>query len=312
MSYTHDVKMATNGKYWGLPDITVKGLCLHSVGCPQPSADVFAKNFNSPNARASIHGCIEPGRFIEMAPCFEKAGKTKKCYHVGSGSKGSRNATHIGIEMTEPNTITYTGGASYRDNNPAKTKEFFLANTDTAAQVFADLCIFHNLTVNDITITTHRQSYLDGYGGNHGDPWHIWKNIGYDLAQFRKDVQKYIDAKKGDVLALMTKQEFEKILDEKLASVTPKNYQTIDDVPEFAKAAVQKLVDQGALSGTGGTTNGKPNLNLSYDLVRTIVILDRLGTFEKKTETATDTATPAKTVTKAASAAKSAVKANIK
>lgn len=83
------------------------------------------------------------------------------------------------------------------------------------------MCIFHGLTVNDITITTHRQSYLDGYGGNHGDPWHIWRFIGYDLDQFRKDVQKYIDAKKGDVLALMTKQEFEQILEQKLASVKP-------------------------------------------------------------------------------------------
>lgn len=314
MSYTHDQKFATQGKYWNLPDITCKGLCLHSVGCPQPKADVFAKNFNSPNARASIHGVIEPGRFIEMAPIFKTKGKVKKCYHVGSGSKGSRNSTHIGIEMTEPSTIKYTGGASFTDLNPAATKEFFLANTDTAAQVFADLCIFHGLTVNDITITTHRQSYLDGYGGNHGDPWHLWRFMGYDLAQFRKDVQKYIDAKKGDVLALMTKQEFEQILDQKLASVKPAVYQTIDDVPSYAKEVVQKLVDKGALAGTGGTVNGKPTLNLSYDLVRTLVILDRLGAFDvAKAVATTETATP-KTTTKAAAATKTAaaVKANIK
>lgn len=117
MSYTHDVKWATNGKYWNLPDINLKGLVLHSVGCPQPRADVFAKNFNSPNARASIHGCIEPGRFIEMAPIYKKKGRVKKCYHVGSGPKGSRNSTHIGIEMTEPSTIKYTGGASFKDLN---------------------------------------------------------------------------------------------------------------------------------------------------------------------------------------------------
>ena len=27
--------------------IAVKGLMLHSVGCPQPSAKVFANNFNN-------------------------------------------------------------------------------------------------------------------------------------------------------------------------------------------------------------------------------------------------------------------------
>lgn len=280
MSYIYDVKWATQGKYWNLPDISAKGLCLHSVGCPQPKADVFAKNFNSPNARASIHGCIEPGRFIEMAPIKQTKGRTKKCYHVGSGSKGSRNSTHIGIEMTEPSTIKYTGGASFIDLNPANTKKHITEVTQTAAEVFADLCIFHGFTVNDIAITTHRQSYLDGYGGNHGDPEHIWKVIGYTLADFRRDVQAHIDAKKGDVLALMTKQEFEKILDEKLSTVKPTVYRTIDDVPSYAKESVQKLIDAKCLSGTGGTVNGKATLDLSYDLVRTIVILDRSGAFK--------------------------------
>lgn len=316
MSYTHDVKWATAGKYWYLPDITAKGLVLHSVGCPQPKADVFAKNFNSPNAKASIHGCIEPGRFIEMAPIYQTKGRVKKCYHVGSGSKGSRNSTHLGIEMTEPSTIKYTGGASFIDLNPEKTKEHIIGVTKTAAEVFADLCIFHGFTVNDITITTHRQSYLDGYGGNHGDPEHIWKVIGYTLADFRRDVQANIDAKKGDVLALMTKQEFEQILDQKLAAVKQPVYQTIDDVPDYAKPSVQKLIDAGALNGTGGTTNGKANINVSYDLVRTIVILDRMGAFDKPAVTAPaapTTPTVAKsTVAKSASTTPATKKANIK
>lgn len=297
MSYIHDVKWSTSGKYWNLPDINLKGLCLHSVGCPQPRADVFAKNFNSPNARASIHGCLEPGRFIEMAPIYKQKGRVKKCYHVGSGSKGSRNSTHIGIEMTEPSTIKYVGGASFNDLNPAKTREHIIGVTQTAAEVFADLCIFHNIPVNETTITTHRQSHLDGYGGNHGDPEHIWKVIGYTLADFRRDVQAHIDAKKGDVLALMTKQEFEQILDQKLATVKPAVYQTIDQVPDYAKPAVQKLIDAGALSGTGGTTNSKANINISYDLTRTIVILDRMGAFDKAPATAgtVSAGAPAKT-----------------
>lgn len=301
MSYTHDVKWATNGAYWNLADITCKGLVIHSVGCPQPKADVFAKNFNSPNARASIHGCVEPGRFVEMAPIFKSKGKVKKCYHVGSGSKGSRNSTHIGIEMTEPATIKYTGGASWVDLNPENTKKHIREVTATAAELFADLCIFHGLTVNDISVTSHRQSCLDGYGSNHGDPEHIWKAINYTLKDFRRDVQAHIDAKKGDVLALMTKQEFEQILDQKLAAVKPKVYKTIDDVPEYARASVQKLVDMKILNGTGGTTNGKTNLDLSYDLVRTIIILDRVGAFDKK-----------ETATVAAATVKAGVKANVK
>lgn len=293
MSYVHDVKYAVNGAYWNLPDINVRGLVLHSVGCAQPHADVFAKVFNSPSAKASIHGCIEPGRFIEMAPIYKQSGRAKKCYHVGSGPKGSRNNTHLGIEMTEPATIKYTGGASFIDFNPANTKKHIEEVTDTAAQVFADLCIFHNIPVE--FITTHRQSHLDGFGGNHGDPEHIWKVTGYTLADFRKAVQKYIDAKKGDVLALMTKEEFNQILDEKLAAVkkeaveaakkvvpTETVYRTIDNVPTYAKDSVEKAMKAGIINGTGGSVGGKATIDLSVDLMRTIVILDRLGMFDEK------------------------------
>lgn len=49
-------------------------------------------------------------------------------------------------------------------------------------------------------------------------------------------------------------------------------YQKIENVPDWAKPTVQKLVDKGVLNGDG---NG--NLNLSNDLTRTLVILDRLN-----------------------------------
>ena len=46
----------------------------------------------------------------------------------------------------------------------------------------------------------------------------------------------------------------------------------MEKVPEWAKETVQKVVDKGALKGD---ENG--NLNLSGDLTRVLVILDRLG-----------------------------------
>ena len=53
-------------------------------------------------------------------------------------------------------------------------------------------------------------------------------------------------------------------------------YQTMEEVPVWAQAAVRKLLDAGAL--TGDETG---NLNLSRDLTRTLVILDRLGVLEE-------------------------------
>ena len=54
-------------------------------------------------------------------------------------------------------------------------------------------------------------------------------------------------------------------------------YKKLENVPDWAKETVQKVVDAGALKGD---ENG--NLNLSSDLTRTLVILDRLGALESK------------------------------
>lgn len=278
MAYSHKKEWATSGKYWYLPEIKINGLVLHSVGCAQPRASVFVKQFNRPNARASVSGFIEPGLFIETAPIFENKGKAKKTYHVGSGDKGSYNSSRIGIEMCEPGTIRYTGGANFVDNNPAATREYVKAVTQTAAEVFADLCIFHNLPVS--MITTHKQAHKDGYGSNHGDPDHIWKVIGYDLNQFRRDVQKIINEKKGDVLADMTREEMMSIVKQAIKE-SQINYKTLADVPEWARAQVRHAMDAGCIAGTGQEVNGNPVLNLSHDMVRMFVVLDRAGVFDK-------------------------------
>ena len=52
-------------------------------------------------------------------------------------------------------------------------------------------------------------------------------------------------------------------------------FQKIENVPEWANATVQKLVDRDILRGD---ENG--NLNLSYDMTRMLVILDRAGLFK--------------------------------
>ena len=48
-------------------------------------------------------------------------------------------------------------------------------------------------------------------------------------------------------------------------------YNTLEDVPEWAKLTVNKLITRGALSGNG------QGLDLSPDMIRTFVILDRSG-----------------------------------
>lgn len=51
-------------------------------------------------------------------------------------------------------------------------------------------------------------------------------------------------------------------------------YNKIDEVPDFARATIQKLCDKGSLKGDGS------GLKLTYDMLRILVILDRTGVFD--------------------------------
>ena len=43
--------------------ITVRGLMLHSVGCPQPNAQVFVRSWNRADFRdACVHAFIDGGK----------------------------------------------------------------------------------------------------------------------------------------------------------------------------------------------------------------------------------------------------------
>ena len=78
--------------------ITVKGLMLHSVGCSQPSASVFVKNWNSASHTSScVHAFID-GNTGDVYQCLP-------WNHRGWHGGGSSNNTHIGVEMCEPACI---------------------------------------------------------------------------------------------------------------------------------------------------------------------------------------------------------------
>lgn len=56
---------------------------------------------------------------------------------------------------------------------------------------------------------------------------------------------------------------------------TEVRYNTVQECPEWARSTIQKLVDRKFLSGDG------KGLDLSHDMVRLLVILDRAGVFDR-------------------------------
>ena len=99
--------------------ITPKGLILHSVGCNQPDANVFARNWNNSGGDVCAHAVIgSDGLVIQTLPWNWRG------WHGG----GSSNNTHIGVEMTEPDTIEYTSGANWVETGDgSNTKKHVLS-----------------------------------------------------------------------------------------------------------------------------------------------------------------------------------------
>ncbi|MCL2587867.1 MAG: N-acetylmuramoyl-L-alanine amidase [Oscillospiraceae bacterium] len=161
--------------------ITVRGLMIHSVGTPQPNASVFIRNWDTPQAAVSVHGIIEAG-----GRSFQTLPWTHRAWHAG----GAANNTHIGIELTEPNTIRYTGrGAEFEDRDPARTRAFVHDTYQTAILLFARLCDDFRLNpLADGVIISHSEGRRRGIASNHADVEHLWSRHGLSMAQFRRDV----------------------------------------------------------------------------------------------------------------------------
>ena len=89
------------------------GLMLHSVGCPQPMAEVFARQWDSASAEVAVHAVLQADGTVYQCLPWNYRG-----IHCG----GSANNTHVGVEMTEPACIRYSCGANFTCSNLTSAK----------------------------------------------------------------------------------------------------------------------------------------------------------------------------------------------
>ena len=164
--------------------IKVKGLMLHSVGCPQPTAMAFVKSWNTSSAKVCVHGFIDgnTGEVYQTLPWEHKA------WHSG----GTLNSTHVGIEMCEPDCIKYTSGSKFTCSDTARARAIVKRTYESAVELFAYLCREYGLNpLADGVILSHSEGYARGLASNHGDPEHLWKGLKmpYTMDGFRQDVK---------------------------------------------------------------------------------------------------------------------------
>lgn len=228
--------------------LTPRGIMLHSIGVPQPNAAVMARNFNQyrPNGQSvCVHAFVQRDGMV-----YQTLPWTVQAWHCG----GSANGTHIGIEMTEPASIVYTGhGAEWRDLDPTATETHVRGTYAAAVPLFAQLCARFALNpLADGVIISHAEGRMRGVASPHADPAHLWNAFGLTMDMFRRDVYNAMHCINND-----NEEEDENMV----------KYKTIDDVPEWYRSEVQELMDAGALKGTG---NGA--IDISEDVVRGAII----------------------------------------
>lgn len=287
-----------NPLYQQYTRIKVRKLVLHSVGCPQPSAAVFARQWQT--ARYFAHAVLQAdGTVYQVAPwdC--------RLMHVGAA-----NAYSIGVEMTEPDCIRYTCGATFVCSDRARAVAQVTGTYNTAVALFAQLCTQFGLDPNK-DIISHAEASAMGIGTDHADPEHLWRQLGmgYTMDGFRADVAAKMAAGNTDeeddsmvrydsiddvpgwaqdtVRALMDAGALQgddqgrldlsldmirgMVIGKRYADARSPRYATIDDVPAWAREETQRLIDRGVLAGT---TGGK--LDLSLDMLRTMIVCQRM------------------------------------
>ena len=180
--------LTKNPCYTAGKKITVKGLMLHSVGCPQPSAMAFVNSWNkSSYGSACVHAFID----ANTGDVYQTLPWNHRGWHCG----GSGNNTHIGVEMCEPSCIKYTGGSSFKYSDLNTARKCAERTYNSAVELFAMLCKQYGLDpMKDIV--SHKEGHSKGIATNHSDPEHLWDGLGlpYTMNGFRTAVKAKMTA----------------------------------------------------------------------------------------------------------------------
>lgn len=169
-----------NRRYKAAQTFNPQGVVLHSIGTPQPRADVLRNYWQNDGSAYVVHYMVDNTKILHCMP------DNFKCWHVGSPG----NSQYIGIEMGEPSQIKYTSGATFTVSNLAGAQTYAEAAYKNAVWLIAKLCKKYGWNPSTAVwthgeITRRKMSNTD-----HVDPEHLWNGLGmgYDLAKLRRDV----------------------------------------------------------------------------------------------------------------------------
>lgn len=169
-----------NRRYKSAEKFTPVGVVLHSIGTPQPSADVLWRYWQNDSSPYVVHYMVDDKQILHCMP------DNYKCWHVGSPG----NSKWIGIEMGEPSQIKYTRGATFTVSDLAAAQTYARAAYKNAVWLIAQLCKKYGWAPSTAIYTHHEVTAKKLSNTDHVDPEHLWNGLGmgYSLLTLRRDV----------------------------------------------------------------------------------------------------------------------------
>ena len=260
----HKLLLTQNECYRAGRTITPKGIMVHSTGAENPTLRRYVgpddgllgvnPNNNHWNQARPEGKQVCVHAFIgKLADGSIATYQTLPWHWRGWHAGGAANNTHISFEICEDGL----SDASY-----------FNAVYKEAVEFTAYLCKLYRLDPRaDGVVICHSEGNARGIASGHADVMHWFPRHGKSMDTFRQDVAATL---KGE--SDMTKEEVRTIARQEVAAQNAV-YRNLEDVPEWGKRIVKKLLDRNAINGTG------EGIDLPYETLRLLVINDRMGLY---------------------------------
>ena len=247
-----------------------RGIMVHSTGADNPNLRRYVQpddgvlgvnsnqnDWNRPGLEVCVHAFLGLTQAGEVA-AYQILPWEYRAWHCG----GDANNTHLSFEICEDNL---------------RDRAYWEKTYRLARELTAELCRKFGLDpLAPGVLVDHAEGAALGIASNHADVDHWWSRYGVTMDDFRADVARLLEqedaAQEEEEEPSMTREEITQLVKQDLEEERDARiFRNLADVPDWAAATAQKLVERGALQGDGKA------LNLSYDLLRTMVALDRLG-----------------------------------
>ena len=169
-----------NRRYKAGEPLTPKGVVLHSIGTPQPKANVLREFWQRDASPYVVHYMVDDQNILHCMP------DNLKCWHVCSPG----NDKFIGIEMGEPSQIHYISGAKFTVSDLAAARAYAQAAYKNAVWLIAQLCKTYGWNPYTAIYTHYEVTRQKLSNTDHVDPQHLWDGLGmgYSLLTLRRDV----------------------------------------------------------------------------------------------------------------------------